>query len=132
MSYHIEKLQFGDSPKMADKLLRLVLNGTKTATCSALKEYKDGDEPIPTVGKKSIILDGGGTPRCMIETTQVDIRKFSEVDAAFAYAEGEGDRSLDYWQKEHKRFFEGSGYFSPDMELICEYFQVIREYDFSI
>lgn len=132
MSNYIEKFQFGDSPRMADKLLSLVLDGTKTATCSALQEYKDANEPIPTVGKKSIVLNSSGTPKCMIETTQVDIKKFSEIDAAFAYAEGEGDRSLEYWQKEHQRFFEESGNFSPDMELVCEHFHLTKEYNFSI
>ena len=35
-------------------------------------------------------------PRCVIETTEVSYRRYDEVDAAFAYEEGEGDRSLAY------------------------------------
>ena len=35
---------------------------------------------------------------CVIETTEVTYRRFGDVDATFAYEEGEGDRSLDYWR----------------------------------
>ena len=42
---------------------------------------------------------------CVIETTEVTYRRFSEVDAAFAYDEGEGDRSLAYWQQRAPQLF---------------------------
>lgn len=42
----------------------------------------------------------------------------------FARKEGEGDLSLEYWQKEHQRFFTSEGHFSEDMELIAEEFEV--------
>ena len=41
---------------------------------------------------------GAAQPRCVIETTEVTYRRFDDVDAAFAYEEGEGDRSLAYWR----------------------------------
>ena len=44
---------------------------------------------------------------------------------AFARKEGEGDLSLEYWQKEHQRFFT-EGHFSEDMELIAEEFEVVE------
>ena len=37
----------------------------------------------------------------------------------------EGDLSLEYWQREHQRFFTCEGYFSDDMELIMEEFEVV-------
>lgn len=87
---------WGDSPEMADELGALISAGTKTATCSALWEYEAEGEALPEVGTKTIVLDGKGDPLCIIETTEVEIRPYDEVDEHFAYEEGEGDRSLRY------------------------------------
>jgi len=115
---------WGDSPRMADELGALIVDGTKTATCSALWECEV--EPLPKVGSKTIVLDGNGDPLCIVETTEVEDR----VDARFAYEEGEGDRSLDYWQDARWRYFSRT---LPkvgreptiDMPLVCERFRVI-------
>ncbi|PXM28036.1 ASCH domain-containing protein, partial [Klebsiella variicola] len=45
---------------------------------------------------------------------------------AFARKEGEGDLSLEYWKREHQRFFSCEGHFSEDMELIAEEFEVVE------
>jgi uncharacterized protein YhfF len=87
---------WGDSPEMADELGALIAAGTKTATCSALWEYEAEDEHLPKVGLKAIVLDGNGYPLCIVETTDVAVRPYDEVDARFAYDEGEGDRSLEF------------------------------------
>ena len=90
---------------MADDLGGLVVQGIKTATCSLYWEYEAGLEVLPEVGGLSIILDGRGGPMCLIETTSLEIKPFNTVDAQFAYDEGEGDRSLEYWRQAHWRFF---------------------------
>jgi len=114
---------FGDSPALADELLGLVLKGVKTATCST------EDEPNTSKpGECWIVLDGCGTPRCVIESTEVTYRRYSEVDAAFAYQEGEGDRSLAYWRKAHRAYFRRQGKFSEDMMLMCERFRLVEAF----
>ena len=52
--------------------------------------------------------------------------RFCDVTEAFARKEGEGDLSLEYWKKEHQRFFSSEGHFSEDMELIAEEFEVVK------
>jgi uncharacterized protein YhfF len=121
---------FGDNPALADELLALVLAGAKTATCSALWEWEAEGKAPTAVGAFWIVLDGRGEPRCVVEAIEVTQRRFDEVDAAFAHAEGEGDRSLAYWRAAHERFFTrilpASGKaFAPDMPLVCERFRVI-------
>jgi uncharacterized protein YhfF len=96
---------FGDSAAMADELGDLVRRGVKTATASLYWEYEAEDEPLPEIGQRSIILDGQGNPLCIIVTTEVFVRPFNQFDAQFAYDEGEGDRSLDYWRDGHWAFF---------------------------
>ncbi len=120
---------FGDSADMADDLGELVRSGRKTATCSLLWEFEAEGETLPRVGDHSIILNGNNQPLCIIETVEVTIRPFDEVDAAFAAAEGEGDLSLTYWREAHWRFFgracDRLGLTrSASMPLVCERFVV--------
>lgn len=120
---------FGAGAEQADELLALVLEGTKTATASALWDFEAEDEPLPEPGTLSIILDGSDQPRALIETTDVTIVPFDEVDAEHARLEGEGDRSLEHWRDVHQRFFtevasHGHG-FAPDMPVVCERFRVL-------
>ncbi len=124
-----EAWAFGDSPELADELLALVLDGTKTATASALWEYEDEGEPIPEVGSLSIVLDGAGEPRALLRTTAVEVVPFDRVTAEHAHAEGEDDRSLESWRREHEKFWRrdlsGDREFAPDMPVVCERFEVL-------
>lgn len=117
---------FGDNPALADDLLMAVLTGEKTATSSALWEYEETGEAVPRVGELSILLDGAGHPRALIRTTSVEIVAFEDVDADFAHAEGEDDRSLESWRVEHEKYFRRvlSREFAPDMPLVCERFEL--------
>ena len=122
--------QFGDTPELANSLAALVLEGIKTATCSALWEWEAEGSSIPEVGLKTIVLDGNDVPLCIIETTEVTVRPYNEVDAQFAAEEGEGDRTLDYWRAAHWTFFSRTlpkigKEPTPDMPLVCERFHVI-------
>jgi len=38
---------------------------------------------------------------CIVETTQVKLQPYDEVEARFAFEEGEGDRSLEYRRDAH-------------------------------
>ena len=106
---------FGDSPELADELLALVLAGRKTATCAALASSGEAGEPMPVIGRR---------PAVVIETVELTVRRFDEVDAAFAEDEGEGP--LDDWRKGHEAYFRRNGGFSPDMKLLCERFRVVE------
>ena len=53
----------------------------------------------------SVVTEIDGTPRAVIRTTVLERRKFSDVDAAFAWDEGEGDRTLDDWKRGHWSYF---------------------------
>ena len=121
---------WGDSPRLADELGALIVDGTKTATCSALWEYEAEGSALPEVGSKTVVLDGNGDPLCIMETTEVEVHPYNEVDARFAYEEGEGDRTLEYWRDAHWRFFsrtlpEIGKEPTTDMPLVCERFRVI-------
>jgi uncharacterized protein YhfF len=123
---------WGDSPAMADELGALIAEGTKTATCSALWEWEAEGNPIPQPGLITVVLDGRGEPLCIVETVDVSVRKYNEVDADFAREEGEGDLSLDYWREAHRNFFSRVlprivKEFSEEMPLVCERFRLVYQ-----
>ncbi|GAA1741096.1 hypothetical protein GCM10009809_40790 [Isoptericola hypogeus] len=122
---------FGDNPQLADDLLALVLDGTKTATASLLVEYEDADEPVPTKGDLSILLDGAGEPRALIRTTQVETVPFAEVTAEHAFLEGEDERTLESWRADHERYWRRTlgaveRDFDPSMQVVCERFTILH------
>jgi uncharacterized protein YhfF len=121
---------WGDGPEMADELGALIAQGSKTATCAAVWEWEAEGNPLPEAGLITIVLDGGGEPLCIIESLEISVRKYNEVDAEFAREEGEGDLSLQDWRELHKKFFARvlpkiGKEFSEDMPLVCERFRVI-------
>lgn len=117
----LRSFAFGDGLELADELLDLVTRGLKTATCSTEDEANTS-----TPGEQWVVRDGRGQPRCVIETTEVTYRRFGDVDAAFAFEEGEGDRSLDYWRQTHRIYFGRQGKFREDMMLMCERFRLVE------
>ena len=85
---------------------------------------------MPEVGDLWIAADGSGRPRAVIRTLEVRIGPLSSVDDAFAWDEGEGDRSRSMWLADHEAFFRrqmaGLGLeFDPDMSTIFERFEVV-------
>lgn len=120
---------FGGNNDLADELADLVVQGVKTATSSNHLLYELENEPIPEPGLHSVILDSAGNPHAVIEIVRVEVKSYKDVDAAFAYKEGEGDRSLAYWRSVHEPFFtkemeEIGRRFSPEMLVVCEEFAV--------
>lgn len=98
-------VEFGSDAAVQDELIELVLAGRKRATAGLLADIEHGSEQMPEVGGYVVARDGAGRPRCILRTTGVEVRSFSEVDEEFAATEGEGDGSLAYWQDVHRTYF---------------------------
>lgn len=121
---------FGNSSEMAMELCNLVLEGKKTATASLPWEYEDKPEDEPVLDGYSVVTDFAGNPKCVVRTTEIRVLPFNEVDAEFAFDEGEGDQSLDYWRQVHWDYFSKScadAGKEPDTEMLvnCERFELL-------
>jgi uncharacterized protein YhfF len=121
---------FGNGPELADKLCGLVLEGRKTATAALVWEAEADPDTAPVPDGYSVVTDFGGTPQCVIRTTEIRTLPFDEVDADFAFDEGEGDRSLDHWRQVHwdyfaKRCVELGKVPDLKMPVICERFALL-------
>ena len=125
---------FGDSPRLAHELVELVLNGPKRATAGAVWAHDLSDDIAAVPDGYSVVTEHDGTPRAVIRTTWLERRPLSQVDAQFAWDEGEGDRTLPDWLDGHTRYFkrecERHGRtFSPDMEVALERFELLYPFD---
>lgn len=121
---------FGDSADLADELLGLVLSGRKRATAELAEEFTARGDRLPRVGSHWIACDSTGTPRAVLRSTELRLSTFDEVDASFAFDEGEDDRSLESWRIEHTRYWERGcaargAVWSPDQEIVLERFTVV-------
>ncbi|WP_298940590.1 ASCH domain-containing protein [uncultured Psychromonas sp.] len=104
----------------------------KTATCSLKCWYESDDEPMPAIGHLMVVTNWDGTPICIVEIISVEECKYSDVTAEFAFQEGEGDRSLEWWRKAHWNFFAKECeelHIQPceEMMLVLEKFHVVYQ-----
>jgi len=121
---------FCDNKKDANECAELVVKSIKQATATSLWWYEKHKEPLPKIGDLHVITDWNGNARAIIEILKVVLKPYNKITADFAEIEGEGDKSLEYWQKVHKDYFtkEMKPYgdkFSNDMTIVCEYFKTI-------
>lgn len=126
--------QFGVTP---DYLAELVVKGIKTATCSGYIFYELEQEPLPTTEDYNIILNSDDQPVAITKTVEVTVTPMNEVSEDFAIAEGEGDRTYEYWWNEHEKFFKRElqvigREFTENLLLVCERFEVIHVRDESL
>ena len=114
---------------MADKLAELVNCNIKTATTSAFELYEIGDD-IPQVGEYNIILNGSKEPVCITQTKAVYMIPYNLITPEYAWYEGEGDRSYQYWREVHDSYFSeeyksvGKNFYEQ-APMICEVFEKI-------
>ncbi|MGY1804017.1 ASCH domain-containing protein [Blastococcus sp. SYSU D00922] len=122
--------RFGDSAGLADELLGLVLAGTKRATAGLVADFAADGEPLPRIGGHWIACDGTGVPRCVLRSTELRLGPLASVDDAFAWDEGEGDRTRASWLEGHERYFRRTQAargeeWSDDLEVVFERFRVV-------
>ena len=121
---------FGDSQDLSDHVLAETLAGRNRATASLKWDYEADPTRLPKVGDAGVITDWQGTPRLVVMTRQVDIRRFNEVDEDFARAEGYLDDPLNEWREVHWPYFsrrcaELGRTPSLEMPIVCERFSPV-------
>lgn len=121
---------FGDSARLADELLGLVLAGRKRATAELVADFVARGDGLPRIGSHWIACDGAGTPRAVLRSTELRVGPFTSADAAFATDEGEDDLSLASWQREHRRYWTRvsaarGATWSEDQDIVFERFSVV-------
>jgi uncharacterized protein YhfF len=126
---YFSPMSIGRTPSDADKGATAILDGIKTTTSSTLWDYPDGR--IPFVGGLSVLVDGQGHARAIVETRRIEIIPFGAVDEDFARAYGEGDRTLGWFRAEMGAWYREAAArrgeaFTDGTPIICEWIAVVR------
>lgn len=121
---------FGNNQKLAKELAELVMSGKKRATASLVAVNNLQPEIAPIDDGYSVVTDFEGNPMCIIQTNEIQILPFDEVDAQFAFDEGEGDQTLEDWREGHWRYFTKEAAelgieFNTKSLICCERFSLI-------
>ncbi len=123
---------FGDSAALSEQLLGLIRAGKKRGGASLVWSHLFANEALPAVGDIEIVLDHRNRLALITRNVQVDVKPFSAVGADFAAVEGEGDGSLEYWQREHWRYFTREcrrigRQPEQSMPVVCERFELLHD-----
>ena len=121
---------FSNSREAALELVDLVIAGTKRATASLVEVNRHMPDVTPYVGGYSIVTDFDGNPKCVVRTDEIRDIPFRDVDEKFAFDEGEGDRTLEFWREVHHSYFtrEAAEFgvpFNDDSLICCERFSLL-------
>jgi len=85
-----------------------ILSGAKSSTSSLLLGYERENEPLPTVGQRSAVVDSAGRRVAAIELTDVRVVRLADVDLPHAVDEGEGYESVAQWRAGHEAFWHSA------------------------
>ena len=123
----IDAWKFGVIP---DELTEMVIAGKKTTTTSIYTSYEARSEPLPHIGKCSIILDSKDKPVAIIEVVDVKVMPMNEVPMEHRANEGDCGQNGELWWDVHEEYFtsilkERGEAFSEDMLVVCEEFKLI-------
>jgi uncharacterized protein YhfF len=118
-----------NSQELTPDELEQILGGSKTASSGLLAEFRASGRRLPREHDLTILLDEAGRPVAVIETLELTIEKFAEVDDSFARAHGAG-QSLKSWRRHCRASFAARARtlgapFGEDTELVCHRFRVV-------
>lgn len=121
---------FCDNKKDADECAELVVQKIKQATSPSVWWFEKNNEEFPKIGDLAIVTNWDGEPKAIIKTVKIEIVQFKNITNEYAFIEGEGDRSLEYWRKVHLDYYRNEmkdfvEHPIEEMEIVCEYFETI-------
>jgi uncharacterized protein YhfF len=128
----VDVFHFGAGGFQASQLAHLVAKGRKRLTAGWVASHRKSGVAIPLVGGVSIVTDGFGIPIAAIRTNKVEVIPFCAVTAEMARAEGEGDLTLEDWQRGHLEYWRGieapqvNLTFADDEPIFVEWFEVLK------
>jgi len=122
--------RMGDNPALADESLALILAGPKRATACLLRDVEEGIEMMAKVGAQVVVVDARDQPCAIWRTKTVEVKPLDQVDEAFGWDEGEGERTRADWLAQHTLYFErraaAEGFaFVPSMPAVFERFTLV-------
>lgn len=103
-------IEFAFPGELRDRLVAAILAGEKTTTSFLYLELEVDGEELPEAGRREVVIDSGGRPVAVIETTGVRVLPLGEVDRQHALGEGEGFSGVEDWRRGHEEYWHSTQY----------------------
>ncbi|MEU1074776.1 MULTISPECIES: ASCH domain-containing protein [unclassified Streptomyces] len=104
----LPRAEFAFPGPLRDRLVAAVLDGSKTSTTGLVIDYEHEGEPLPSIGRRAVVIDSDGRPVAVTEVTDVRVVPLAQVDFAHVVDEGEGDTSIAEWRANHESFWHST------------------------
>ncbi len=88
-----------------DRLVVAILDGRKTATTSLMEEFIHDHEPLPSSGRRTVLVDSDNQPVAVLRYASVSVIRLGLVTWQHVLNEGEGYKSLAEWREAHESFW---------------------------
>lgn len=88
-----------------DRLVEAILDGRKTATTSLMAEFIHDHEPLPSSGRRTVLVDSDEQPVAVLRYASVSVTRLGVVALQHVLNEGEGHKSLAEWRESHESFW---------------------------
>jgi uncharacterized protein YhfF len=98
-------IEFAEPGALRDRLVELVLSGRKRATAALLSEWEAAGDPLE-VGRRWAVVDSANRRVAVVQTTELRIGTFADVDWDWIVDAGEGEKSVEEWQENYLAQYE--------------------------
>ena len=128
--YHPRTFSDPRNSAVTDDIAELARQGKKRGTAHLLLDFDKNGVPQREPGDYLMVLNGSLEPQCVVRCTHNTVVAFCDVTPTFAASEGEGDLSLAYWARVHKRYFvkqltQWGLAWDERLPVVCENFELV-------
>ena len=102
---NLPKDEFAFPGPERDRLVEAILDGRKTATTSLMAEFIHDHEPLPSSGRRTILVNSDNQPVAVFRYASVSVIRLGVVTWQHVLNEGEGYKSLAEWREAHESFW---------------------------
>lgn len=128
-------VEFALPGPLRDRLVAAIVAGEKTTTSSLCEEWARDGEPLPSVGRREVVVDSAGVGVCVTEIVEVSTCRLADIALAHAVGEGEGFTTVAEWRTAHEDFWDSAEFragvgephirIDDDTLIVCEEFKLI-------
>ena len=102
---NLPKDEFAFPGPERDRLVEAILDGRKAATTSLMAEFIHDHEPLPSSGRRTVLVDSDDQPLAVLRYVSVSVTRLGLVTLQHVLNEGEGYESLTQWREAHESFW---------------------------
>ena len=102
---NLPKDEFAFPGPERDRLVEAILDGRKTTTTSLMEEFIHDHEPLPSSGRRTILVNSDNQPVAVLRYASVSVTRLGVVAWQHVLNEREGYKSLAEWREAHESFW---------------------------